>query len=70
LVRDVPIQESLSGVEAISVEVALPEPSAFAASPESLLTKFRLVLDGSGPGIGATVVEALRESRIRLLSRY
>jgi hypothetical protein len=70
LVRDVPIQESLSGVEAIAVEVDLPEQSAFVAAPESLLTKFRLVLDGSGPGIGAAVVEALRESRIRLLSRY
>jgi hypothetical protein len=69
-VRDVPIQELVSEVEAIAVEIDLPAEILAAASPASLLTKFRLVLDGNGPAGGPAVVESPRESRIGLLSRY
>ncbi len=68
-VLEVPIQELVSDVEAIAVETDPPEGIFSAASPAALLSKFRLTLDGNGPGIGAAFAEP-RESRIRLLSRY
>jgi hypothetical protein len=69
-VRDVPIQELLSDVEAIAVQIDLPAKILAAASPASLLTKFRLALYGNGPGNGPAVAGPPRESRIGLLSRY
>jgi hypothetical protein len=70
LVRDVPIRESLSDVEAIAVETNPPAKKLVASPPAALLTKFRLTLSGKGPRTGAAVAEPPRESRIRLLSRY
>jgi hypothetical protein len=67
-VRDVPIQQSVSDVETIAID--LPAEIFAAGSPASLLTKFRLALDGSDPGCGTAVIGSPRESRIRLLSRY
>jgi hypothetical protein len=69
-VRDVPVQELLSEVEAIAVEIDLPAEILAAAPPASLLTKFRLVLDRNAPRSGPAVAGPPRESRIRLLSRY
>ena len=69
-VRDVPIQESASEVEAIAIEIDPRVEILTASSPAFLLTKFRLALDGNGPANAPAVVESPRESRIRLLSRY
>jgi len=70
LVRDVPIGESHSDVEVIAVEIDRSAERVVAASPEPLLTKFRIALAGNGPGVGVLAAEPPSDSRIRLLSRY
>jgi len=83
-VREVPVRESGSDAAPIEVEHAVPEielpaEAIVAAPPAALLSKFRLTLEGNGPGrepiavdAGETAVapELPPESRIRLLSRY
>jgi hypothetical protein len=80
-VREVPIHDLGSDAEPIEVEQALaplgPVETLSIAAPESLLSKFRLVLDGARPGPDAlepeaptAIVEPPQKSRIRLLSRF
>jgi len=68
--RDVPIQELVSDVEAIAVEIDPPAGIFAGAFPASVLTKFRLILNGNRPGNGPVIADPARESRVRLLSRY
>jgi len=80
-VREVPVRESGSEARSIEVEQAAaidlrPETISVPA-PESLLSKFRLVLDGarSAPDTpesdaSMAAAEPPEESRIRLLSRF
>lgn len=79
--REVPVCESGSEARPIAVEQAdAPELQAETISvpaPESLLSKFRLVLDGArsaldapAPDASVAAAEPPQESRIRLLSRF